>query len=198
VLRSPSTNFKSHFQRVCQSIALPRLLLDEAIARRCQEVGADLKENSPVADAKFDKEKGLWTVILEDGVRTPGQLDSIPAVMNPTPARCLPTFFPLFQVTTYQARTLVCADGATSKLGMWPAPPIPSIHRPFVAMLLLTSHPSTHTAMQLGVVKGAPNGACSRAFVEGGTHNLKADGVVFYNTGYVPFQKRVLSHHNAP
>lgn len=47
---------------------LIRLLLDEAIARRCQEVGADLKENSPVADAKFDKEKGLWTIYLEDGV----------------------------------------------------------------------------------------------------------------------------------
>lgn len=61
---------------------MPRLLLDEAIARRCQEVGAELKENSPVADAKFDKEKGLWTVILEDGVRIPGQLDSIPA-LNP-------------------------------------------------------------------------------------------------------------------
>jgi hypothetical protein len=52
--------------------------------------------------------------------------------------------------------------------------------------------------MQLGVVKGAPNGACSRAFVEGGTHNLKADGVVFYNTGYVSFKKHVLSNHNAP
>jgi geranylgeranyl reductase family protein len=130
---------RSHEQlgEIPAAIAIKRLLLDEAIARRCQEVGADLKENSPVADAKFDKEKGLWTVILEDGV------------------------------TTYQARTLVCADGATSKL-----------------------------AMQLGVVKGAPNGACSRAFVEGGTHNLKADGVVFYNTGLLPGYAALFKHPN--
>jgi geranylgeranyl reductase family protein len=119
------------------AIAIKRLLLDEAIARRCQEVGADLKENSPVADAKFDKEKGLWTVYLEDGK------------------------------TTYQARVLVCADGATSKL-----------------------------ATQLGYVHGAPNGACSRAFVEGGTHNLKADGVVFYNTGLLPGYAALFKHPN--
>jgi hypothetical protein len=53
------------------------------------------------------------------------------------------------------------------------------------------------TAQQLGVVKGAPNGACSRAFVEGGTHNLKADGVVFYNTGYA-FSLGVECAHVAP
>jgi len=41
--------------------------LDEAIARKAQEVGADLQENSPVQDAKFDEKEGLWTVSLKGG-----------------------------------------------------------------------------------------------------------------------------------
>lgn len=90
------------------------------------------------------------------------------------------------QKTTYQARVLVCADGATSKLGKSGSQLI----------LFFFSHRSL-TATQLGIVKDAPNGTCSRAFVEGGTHNLKADGVVFYNTGYYPneakFSKETLT-----
>ena len=56
-----------------------------------------------------------------------------------------------------QGRVLVCADGATSKL-----------------------------ATQLGLVKQSPQGSCSRAYVEGGTHNFKADGVVFYHQQLLP------------
>ncbi len=56
-----------------------------------------------------------------------------------------------------QGRVLVCADGATSKL-------------------------ATH----LGIVKQPPQGSCSRAYVDGGTHKFKADGVVFYHKGLLP------------
>jgi len=119
------------------AIAVKRTHLDEAIARRAQEVGADLKENHNVKGATFDEKAGLWTVTLEDS-------DVI-----------------------FKARVLVCADGATSKL-----------------------------AMDLGIVKTHPTGSCSRAFVEGGTHNLKADGVVFYNPGLLPGFAALFKHPN--
>jgi hypothetical protein len=54
-------------------------------------------------------------------------------------------------------QVLVCADGAPSKL-----------------------------ATQLGLVTKPPDSTCSRAFVEGGTHCFKADGVVFYNKSMLP------------
>ncbi|KAL6080189.1 Conditioned medium factor receptor 1 [Balamuthia mandrillaris] len=120
------------------AIAIKRLLLDEAIARRAQEVGADLRENSNVVDAKFDPKAGLWSVFLE------GQ--TAPA---------------------YKARVLVCADGAPSRLGT-----------------------------QMGLIKRPPNGTCSRAFVEGGTHKFKADGVVFYNKGLLPGYAALFRHPN--
>lgn len=46
-----------------------------------------------------------------------------------------------------KARVLVCADGATSKL-----------------------------ATKLGYCTEPPKGVCSRAYVKGGTHNVKFDG----------------------
>jgi len=52
---------------------------------------------------------------------------------------------------------LICADGATSKL-----------------------------ATQLGIVTTPPSSQCSRAYVEGGTHKFKADGVVFWNSELLP------------
>jgi len=69
--------------------------------------------------------------------------------------------------STYKARVLVSADGATSKLGG-----------------------------QLGYIPGPPTGTCSRAFVEGGTHKFKADGVVFYNTGLLPGYAALFRHPN--
>ena len=68
---------------------------------------------------------------------------------------------------TYQARTLVCADGAQSKL-----------------------------AIKLGIVVGEPQGSCSRAFVEGGTHQFDADGVVFYNKAILPGYAAIFRHPN--
>lgn len=52
---------------------------------------------------------------------------------------------------------LVCADGATSQL-----------------------------ATKLGYCTEAPRGVCSRAFVAGGTHNAKFDGVCFYPKWSLP------------
>jgi len=122
--------------KIPAAIAVKRTNLDEAIARKAQEVGADLKENCTVTDAKFDEKEGLWTVFVEGGA-------------------------------TYKARVLVCADGAPSKL-----------------------------ATQMGYIKGAPTGTCSRAFVEGGTHKFKADGVVFYNPGLLPGYAALFRHPN--
>lgn len=57
----------------------------------------------------------------------------------------------------FQGRVLLCADGSTSKLGT-----------------------------QLGIIKGPPTGTCSRAYIEGGTHRFKADGVMFFPPGLLP------------
>lgn len=67
----------------------------------------------------------------------------------------------------FQGRVLVCADGAPSKL-----------------------------AIKLGVVTQAPQGSCSRAFVEGGTHKFKADGVVFYHKQLLPGYAALFRHPN--
>mmetsp|Transcript_15422 Transcript_15422/g.25486 ORF Transcript_15422/g.25486 Transcript_15422/m.25486 type:complete len:567 (+) Transcript_15422:113-1813(+) len=61
------------------------------------------------------------------------------------------------EVITYKARALVCADGATSTL-----------------------------ARYLGIVTTAPDAVCSRAYVQGDSHNFKADGVVFYPPKLLP------------
>ena len=52
------------------------------------------------------------------------------------------------QGKTVKGRVLVIADGATSKL-----------------------------AMQMGYCTEPPKGVCSRAFIEGGTHNVDFDGL---------------------
>ena len=57
----------------------------------------------------------------------------------------------------YKGRVLLAADGATSKL-----------------------------AIKLGLVKDAPKGTCSRAYIKGGTHKFKADGVMFYRADLLP------------
>lgn len=64
-----------------------------------------------------------------------------------------------------QGRVLVCADGATSKL-----------------------------ATKLGYCKEAPKGVCSRAFVEGGTHNTNFDGVCFYPKWSLPGYAAIFRH----
>jgi flavin-dependent dehydrogenase len=120
------------------AIACKRMHLDEAIARAAQQAGADLREKTPVIDAKFNKETGLWTIILEDGL-----------------------------TNSFQCRVLVCADGAPSKL-----------------------------ATKLGLVTRPPDGSCSRAYIEGGTHKFKADGVIFYHTHLLPGYAALFRHPN--
>lgn len=56
-----------------------------------------------------------------------------------------------------QGRVLVCADGAPSRM-----------------------------ARQLGLVHGPAQTSCSRAYIEGGSHRFKADGVLFYNKSLLP------------
>jgi len=68
---------------------------------------------------------------------------------------------------TFRCRVLVCADGATSKL-----------------------------ATSLGIVTTPPSSQCSRAYVEGGTHKFKADGVVFYNKDLLPGYAALFKHPN--
>eukprot|EP00105_Crassostrea_gigas_P018926 XP_011437193.1 PREDICTED: conditioned medium factor receptor 1-like [Crassostrea gigas] len=69
------------------AIACKRIHLDEAIAKAAQRMGADLREEWAVNEAKFDNSAGLWTLYRE------GATD------------------------TFKARVLVCADGAPSRLG---------------------------------------------------------------------------------
>ena len=57
----------------------------------------------------------------------------------------------------HMGRVLVCADGAQSGL-----------------------------AMQLGIVEGPPKCVCSRAYIKGGTHRFKEDGMVFYVPTLLP------------
>ncbi len=59
--------------------------------------------------------------------------------------------------TSYAARALVTADGALARL-----------------------------ARSLGVVTTAPDGACSRAYVEAGTTDFASDGVMFYPPELLP------------
>jgi len=68
---------------------------------------------------------------------------------------------------TYTGRIVVCADGAPSRL-----------------------------AMKLGLVSSPPQGTCSRAFVEGKTHNFGADGLVFYPRDLLPGYCAVFRHPN--
>mmetsp|Transcript_17105 Transcript_17105/g.47439 ORF Transcript_17105/g.47439 Transcript_17105/m.47439 type:complete len:498 (+) Transcript_17105:1914-3407(+) len=66
-----------------------------------------------------------------------------------------------------RARMLVIADGATSKL-----------------------------ATKMGYCKAPPKGVCSRAFVEGGTHNTNFDGVCFYPKWSLPGYAAIFRHPN--
>ena len=49
-------------------------------------------------------------------------------------------------------------------------------------------------ATKLGYCKEAPKGVCSRAFVEGGTHNTNFDGVCFYQPESLPGYSAIFKH----
>lgn len=66
-----------------------------------------------------------------------------------------------------QSRVLIIADGATSKL-------------------------ATH----MGYCTEPPKGICSRAYVEGGTHNTEFDGVCFYQRESLPGYSAIFRHPN--
>lgn len=65
----------------------------------------------------------------------------------------------------FKGRVLLCADGATSRL-----------------------------ASKLGYCNSPPQGVCSRAFVEGGTHNTDFDGVCFYQPESLPGYSAIFRH----
>lgn len=66
---------------------------------------------------------------------------------------------------TVQGRVLICADGSSSTLGR-----------------------------KLGYVSGPPRGVSTRAFVKGGTHNAKLDGLVIYPPFSLPGYCAVFKH----
>lgn len=66
-----------------------------------------------------------------------------------------------------RARVLLCADGAPSKL-----------------------------ATKLGYCTEPPRGVCSRAYVQGGTHNTEYDGVCFYQRESLPGYSAIFRHPN--
>lgn len=43
-------------------------------------------------------------------------------------------------------------------------------------MLVIADGATSRLAMQMGYCTEAPKGVCSRAFIEGGTHNVDFDG----------------------
>ncbi|XP_048251963.1 conditioned medium factor receptor 1-like [Haliotis rufescens] len=94
------------FGPVPAALACKRIHLDEAIAMAAKRAGADLREECSVDEAIFDKNKGLWTVTLDNSD------------------------------TRFTARVLVCADGAQSrlatKLGLVTRPPDSTCSRSYV------------------------------------------------------------------
>jgi geranylgeranyl reductase family protein len=110
-------------------IAVKRIVLDEKLARAAARAGAVLHEDSRVTAAEYDEGSGRWTVHVDRQSR--GE--------------------------RYQARALVIADGALTRLGR-----------------------------RLGLVKTPPDSVCSRAYVRAGTHRFDADGVVFYTARLLP------------
>ncbi|HVH80904.1 MAG TPA: FAD-dependent oxidoreductase [Stellaceae bacterium] len=108
-------------------IAIKRIFLDARIAHAASTAGATLVERHPVADARFDPALGEWTILRDGG----------------GPA--------------HQARVLVVADGALSRLGR-----------------------------RLGLVDGPPDAVCSRTYMRARTTAFDADGMVFYPRRLLP------------
>jgi geranylgeranyl reductase family protein len=109
-------------------IAIKRIILDEKVARAAAKAGAELVEETPVAGATFSRESKAWNI------RCRNQHGKV-----------------------YQARVLVAADGAVSRL-----------------------------ARSLGLVTTHPDAVCSRAHIKAATSDFSSDGVVFYPRELLP------------
>ncbi len=110
-------------------MAIKRIVLDEKIARAAAKAGADLVEMSPVKKVEFSSAEKLWTIF--------GQREN--------------------QSFSYQARVLIAADGANSRI-----------------------------ARSLGLVTTPPDSVCSRAYIKPNTSDFQEDGVVFYPPNLLP------------
>jgi len=108
-------------------IAIRRIFMDARIAAAAQSAGAALVERYAVAAASFDEAAGLWTLEPDGG--------------GPS----------------YQARALVLADGALSRL-----------------------------ARSLGYVDTPPDAVCSRAYIRASSSPFDCDGLVFYPRDLLP------------
>ncbi len=146
--------------------AVKRINLDVRVARCAQRNGATLKENFEVTGAEFNKESGLWTVTSASGAKVVG-------------------------------RVLVIADGATSKLatklGYCTEPPKGEVVGQEGLQMIEEGVLSFRASQRLFFLTA---GVCSRAFVEGGTHNTNFDGVCFYPKWSLPGYAAIFRHPN--
>ncbi|NHJ87677.1 MAG: geranylgeranyl reductase family protein [Asgard group archaeon] len=108
-------------------IAIKRRILDDKVVKKAVSVGVNLVENFNVEEIVFSKETKTWTVSSADNIKK------------------------------YNAKILVLADGASSRL-----------------------------ARKLGLVKTPPQATCSSVYIEVGSHEFKQDGVCYYPKRLVP------------
>ena len=108
-------------------IAIKRKILDEKMMRSAVKQGAELVDEYTVSNATLSPEKNEWTISSES------------------------------TTTSYKAKILIIADGASSRLGRI-----------------------------LGYVDTPPQAICSRAYIEAGTHQYPYDGMCYYPPKLVP------------
>lgn len=129
--------------------AVKRINLDMRMAYAARKAGAELREEFEVTAADFDQQQGLWTVSSGD-VRLLLPAHDTADVSHVVQGKPCADVSHAVQGEKVKARLLVIADGATSRL-----------------------------ATKLGYCTEPPRGVCSRAFVEGGTHNTDFDGATY-------------------
>ena len=122
-----------------RTYAIKRVVCDEFIAKKAQEVGASLLEEHEVKACKFinkGKHNSYWEVECTNGELIKGKI-------------------------------LMAADGSNS-----------------------------YIAKNLGIVNEQPQAFCSHQYVEGGTHDFKADGVMIYNKSTLPGYSALFKHYD--
>ena len=128
-----------------------------------KEAGAVFKDGREVVDAHLHEESGVWSITYNEkskygvsGPRESGSVDLTSHKLNGVEKK-VANGSGTAPTKVVQCRVLIIADGSASKL-----------------------------ATQLSMCNAPPLGVCSRAFVEGGTHNCSYDGVCFYQPESVP------------